>query len=709
MSLNDAVPSSATDVFKRNAEDADRLLNAGGTVTNRLGNQLLSWEQISQSHAAWNNRGAWITATAYAVNDIWEDGGVWYVVLSAYTSGASAAADIAGPNVVVLSGNFVQGMAGLGFDEFASNKNIVYPVNSIQNLAGLVGVLDDQQISLKGWHPDSDYGGGILYWDAAKLKSEHNGGTVFSPTVPYSATTGDYLDGVGETDGGGSGCWVRLAKSEIHITDFGASIWPFISTSSIQAALNYVLSLNTMNPGSDGSGKPTLVIDRGLFETSSLSIASAIGLKIIGAGQQSSTLVFTDTLSTFLSVTTYIGLYIEDITLAAGSVSAGAGGPVITRQATPDNTCIGFDGTNGGTNYVERNVKHIGWETVYDTKTSTVNEDGHSYHNCRYLYNTNIWDNTNTQAVIWAFTECQIFYTLGNVFNNPGSKLSIYGGDYINGGTFINGGNANTTTDILLKGLRFENYQNIEPSSSPKFLDLSGTHKIQFEQCSAIGGGSLAGKDSFLLSGYYDLVFDDCSFDGNMAATVASSQNGITPKVTFERCREVPIVVQTLSAGQSFAPLNIVYTDMPISGGVVNRRFAGALPTQSQPVTPPTNSDQVRFESVLNASSAPKSIPILVLPNYKFIVTQVKVLWWNNTANTVNIKVWKDNAKTVQIADITTAAASSTFQLLEASGTGIMNTPVIDDSSLDLYVEFIAAGNAGTCRAMIEIETSQVF
>lgn len=106
MALNDAVPSSATDVFKRNAEDADRLLNASGSVTNRLGNQILTWEQISQSHAAWNNRGSWVTATAYAVNDVWEDGGVWYVVLSAYTSGATAAADIAGPNIAVLNGNF---------------------------------------------------------------------------------------------------------------------------------------------------------------------------------------------------------------------------------------------------------------------------------------------------------------------------------------------------------------------------------------------------------------------------------------------------------------------------------------------------------------------------------------------------------------------------------------------------------------------------
>ena len=210
MALNDAVPSSATDVFKRNAEDADKLLNATGDITTRTGKILPSWDEITQSHAAWNNRGAWTTATAYAVNDIWEDGGVWYVVLSAYTSGASAAADIAGPSVIVLSGGFVRGANGLEFDEFAPNKNLVYPVESVEELAGLVGAIDDQQINLKGWQPDSGVNGGILYWDSAKLKSEHDGDTVFSPTVPFNSDELIYGAGTGETDPTGAGCWVRV-------------------------------------------------------------------------------------------------------------------------------------------------------------------------------------------------------------------------------------------------------------------------------------------------------------------------------------------------------------------------------------------------------------------------------------------------------------------------------------------------------------------
>lgn len=229
MALNDAVPSSATDVFKRNAEDADRLLNASGPVINRLGTPLASWEQITQSHAAWNNRGAWATATAYAVNDIWEDGGIWYVVLSAYTSGASAAADIAGPNVAILQSgaifadnyqdirdytglsdilyvkgkasiadggqNFFQKVTGAAPATYTDNGvDVIVPTggdgseawitvtrpstaSTIADLRLLVPTYDGQQVELLG-HTLAGIGGGTFYYDASDTTSADNNGTV---------------------------------------------------------------------------------------------------------------------------------------------------------------------------------------------------------------------------------------------------------------------------------------------------------------------------------------------------------------------------------------------------------------------------------------------------------------------------------------------------------------------------------------------------
>lgn len=135
MALNDAVPSSATDVFKRNAEDTDRLLNQTANVVNRVGTTLETFPSSTgrvstaadaaqvaiqadvdaaeaakvaalSSYAQWNSRGDWVTATAYAKGDIWNNTvtNTWYLVLNAYTSGATVNDDIAGPNVTVLQG-----------------------------------------------------------------------------------------------------------------------------------------------------------------------------------------------------------------------------------------------------------------------------------------------------------------------------------------------------------------------------------------------------------------------------------------------------------------------------------------------------------------------------------------------------------------------------------------------------------------------------
>ena len=144
MALNDAVPSSATDVFKRNAEDADKLLNTTANVVNRVGSILESFPSSTgrasdaadaaqvaiqadvdaaeaakvaalASYTQWNSRGDWATATAYAKGDIWNNTvtSTWYLVLNAYTSGATVNNDISGPNVTVLQGEKYNTFEGL--------------------------------------------------------------------------------------------------------------------------------------------------------------------------------------------------------------------------------------------------------------------------------------------------------------------------------------------------------------------------------------------------------------------------------------------------------------------------------------------------------------------------------------------------------------------------------------------------------------------
>lgn len=84
-------------------------------------------------------------------------------------------------------------------------------------------------------------GGGPMYWDPTCPKTNHNGGTIFSPTVPWNGaknTIPAFLAGTGETDPLGSGCWVRLA-TDIDITMFGAvPVAGYNNVDSIQKAMD---------------------------------------------------------------------------------------------------------------------------------------------------------------------------------------------------------------------------------------------------------------------------------------------------------------------------------------------------------------------------------------------------------------------------------------------------------------------------------------
>jgi hypothetical protein len=84
-------------------------------------------------------------------------------------------------------------------------------------------------------------GGSMLVWDASLPRSAHDGGMVFSPTVPFdgnSANLADYLNGVGETDSAALGCWVRvLADGVVYVTYYGARpVLGFDSTRAFNGA-----------------------------------------------------------------------------------------------------------------------------------------------------------------------------------------------------------------------------------------------------------------------------------------------------------------------------------------------------------------------------------------------------------------------------------------------------------------------------------------
>lgn len=106
----------------------------------------------------------------------------------------------------------------------SSGSTTVIALNSVTDIA--TAKQDEKLLYLlKGYHAGSSAGGDEIYWAPNIPKSQHNGGTIWSPTVPWDGSLSglrNYLAGVGETAPGTNGCFLRKVKPFYLITDFGA-------------------------------------------------------------------------------------------------------------------------------------------------------------------------------------------------------------------------------------------------------------------------------------------------------------------------------------------------------------------------------------------------------------------------------------------------------------------------------------------------------
>lgn len=131
-------------------------------------------------------------------------------------------------------------------------------VDSVKDLMAVGDKSANNVRYVTGYVPGTDFGGGQFYWDASKPKSQHNGITIFSPTVPWDgsyAGLAAFLAGTGETDSGGTGCWMRSKKGDIMASWAGFDVTGNqVADDIIKAAC--ILAANTrrclrIDPGSN--------------------------------------------------------------------------------------------------------------------------------------------------------------------------------------------------------------------------------------------------------------------------------------------------------------------------------------------------------------------------------------------------------------------------------------------------------------------------
>ncbi|MBP1990757.1 hypothetical protein [Paenibacillus eucommiae] len=155
--------------------------------------------------------------------------------------------------------------AGMGLNGFVGTASAKSPhvalqskVESASSITYLQSATtsDYYHVSVAAYHTGSELGGGLFYWDATRAKSQHNGGTIISPTVPWNgqySTLATYLAGTGETQPAGTGCWLRMVDDSISSADFGAAAGQNI-TAPMQAASETATALSVrMFGGVSGS------------------------------------------------------------------------------------------------------------------------------------------------------------------------------------------------------------------------------------------------------------------------------------------------------------------------------------------------------------------------------------------------------------------------------------------------------------------------
>ncbi|MGU1689954.1 hypothetical protein ACSER0_23250 [Pseudomonas aeruginosa] len=210
----------------------------------------------------------------------------------------------------------------------------------------------DLKLSLSSYHPLGTSGGGEFIWSPSTPKSQHDGGTIFSPTVPWDgsqATLSDYLDGDGETDPSGSGCWLRIFD-DVKLEYFGGVVSETIdSSASYLAALRYCISNNKELHLPDGVIRvnSTAVINgsaalfssvkiRGTFKTSGVAagyVVSRVGSLIYTDGNSALDISFNDFRNENFDIR---GVAFVDTSFYPAGTPASPNPAIIIRKGNPD-------------------------------------------------------------------------------------------------------------------------------------------------------------------------------------------------------------------------------------------------------------------------------------------------------------------------------------------------------------------------------------
>ena len=559
----------------------------------------------------------------------------------------------------------------------------------------------------------------IAVGDAINLaeRTAGNGGGAMWDVVLASGVTANTFNIVACT-GIPTLALVLRVDGEVNVKQFGAVGDGFTdNTEVIQSVIEYVKSNPVLSPlmGSAGGGLREISFPRGAYLiTDRLEIQSVTGIKISGEGKRNTSIILDGEYKTLCYMSAYINVKWSDITFMTGTITDDNGRPDVDIKSEIDrtNVCFDFNGNGGGTFCTFEHCDFRGFNEVLKSTLSSVNADNHTYSRCGFYSNNTVWNNTNINAVIWYFDECQLFFNR-TVFLDAGYNLFVNGGDSINPGEFYKTtGAASLGSKFYCTGVRFENYQNLDPTETPVYLSIAtGSYQeIIFSNCSNVGGGDITGKTLYDIKGLFDITFESCDMRGDMSITPNVSSGGLLGRIRFDDCRTTPNITQSPVSNQGNKPASIIYNNSNIEGNSYSRStrsFGGAIYNATDRLGISSSQQEVLTQFTLNASSAGIDVDVPSADKYYTVVMGAKIIHTRNGGADYTITLWQDSTKVNKIFEKAITNDVNSKRISNITESEMFQLRDIAKSSLPLYLEFSSTGSSGTITATTYLELGQ--
>lgn len=355
-------------------------------------------------------------------------------------------------------------------------------------------------------------------------------------------------------------------------------------------------------------------------------------------------------------------------------------------------TNIGFrlNGTGGGTELLFQNCLISGFGTAIQTKDAVGNDDTVTFYSCYLWSNKVVWDNTNEQAVTWAFNDCQVLFTTDTVFKNPGNYLIVDGGTYINQGTFCKVDAVTGANGIMFRNIHFETTQNFTPPGTPQWLVIGGLSACTayFKNCYAVGGGAYAGT-VFTLKNQFNVTLEDSSFaDGVMSIESNFSSGGVGSTIRLVNT-SYPTISETL------VPAN---GNLPCKKEIINSKNFSGYSNQ----TSSTQNDMYAIQdgrlklcvknTNIGASTYSKTFTSSVPVNSKFTISALDFYYEDSSGAAAVITLYTDSGKGTKIYEYS-KAASPGVKVAHVDIDEFLNVYSLTGAANSLYLEVVPAGD----------------